>query len=96
MSKKKRIRGVDYKQCQAEILSGSFMTFGPRQYERCKNKAEFIATEKRIPGPGMKKGSMSLCSHCKDMLLKIKGIKYASIMKITAEPTGTVNVKIDK
>ena len=59
----------DLNQCQAEQLSGSFMTLGPRSYVRCTNKPDFIATEKS-PGADGLMGSMSLCSHCREIMEK--------------------------
>ena len=34
----KKLIPVNKKQCQAMILEGSFMTFGPRSQKQCKNK----------------------------------------------------------
>lgn len=50
----------DLVQCQAEYTDWSFMTLGPRQYFRCKNKPAFVVTENK-PGEDGRIGSMSLC-----------------------------------
>lgn len=52
---------VDRERCQAEVRS--FMTLGSG-YNRCGNKAKFIATEKKAGKDGQK-GSMSLCEACR-------------------------------
>ena len=71
------------KQCQAEILQGSFMTFGPRKHIRCVNKPVCIATENKVPKNMRVKGSMSLCENCKKILIQKMGRKYATITSIT-------------
>lgn len=57
----------DYTRCQAEVLRGSFMTLGPRQYERCTAAPAWLAEEKE-PGPDGLKGSMTLCDACCNVL----------------------------
>ena len=73
----------DKKQCQAEIKEGSFMTLGPRSWYRCTNKPVVIVTEAKA-GPDGKKGSMSLCKSCRDMMIKKLGRKYFTEEKIKA------------
>lgn len=46
--------------CQTEWLGGSFMTFGPRQMERCKKPVDFIVFEGKPDSHG-RHGSMGLC-----------------------------------
>lgn len=62
--KKPKLVPPDYDRCQAESLPGSFMTFGPRSWERCTNKPVWIATEKKPREDGLR-GSMSLCQPCR-------------------------------
>jgi len=70
----------DFERCQAEWRSGSFMTLGPRQMERCPNKPEWIATEKRRGKDG-KRGSMSLCDHCRKIFVE-KHPRTASFQRV--------------
>jgi hypothetical protein len=53
----------DLERCQTEKLSGSFMTLGPRHFERCTNEPAVIVTETE-PGCDGERGSMSLCLEC--------------------------------
>ncbi len=57
---KKKLDPADLKQCQTEELEGSFMTFGPRSYRRCKEPPMWVATEK-CKGEDGRRGSMSMC-----------------------------------
>ena len=54
---------VDPKRCQAFSKQGSFMTLGPRNWERCELSPAVILSEIK-PGLDGKKGSMSLCEDC--------------------------------
>jgi hypothetical protein len=54
---------ADPARCQADIKPGSFMTLGPRRWERCEAKPAVIVAEFR-PGQDGRKGSMSLCASC--------------------------------
>lgn len=65
---KKELEAIDPTQCQAEQLSGSFMTFGPRSHVRCQNTPTWIAIDVR---DGSFYGAMSLCDECKKVC-KIK------------------------
>lgn len=58
-----RITPADPKRCQAEVLSGSFMTLGPRRMERCTNVPTVMVREKRPDRHG-DRGEMSLCPSC--------------------------------
>ena len=62
---------VDTKQCQSEITTYNPWVMGGsvRQTERCTNAAEYIATEKE-PGADGETGAMSLCSKCREVLIK--------------------------
>ena len=71
----------DKKRCQAEKLSGSFMTLGPRHMERCTNLPTVIATEKK-PGEDGQKGSMSLCEDCLEIFKQKFPKGYATFKKI--------------
>ena len=53
---------IDTTRCQAEIKEGSFMTFGPRSYQRCQRKPTWIAVDVR---DSSFYGAMSLCDECK-------------------------------
>lgn len=68
---KAKLEPVDLKRCQAEKPSGhNFMTWGPRQkYIRCGDKAVVVATEVKKGSDGQI-GSMSLCSHCFEVMQK--------------------------
>lgn len=59
----------DRSRCQAMILPGSFMTLGPRVWERCKARPTKIVTES-TPGKDGQIGSMSLCDECFLMFVK--------------------------
>lgn len=59
----KKLVPADPARCQAEIKGGSFMTLGPRSWERCKAKPTVIAAEVNA-GPDGQRGSMSLCASC--------------------------------
>ena len=54
------LKPIDPEKCQAEILEGSFMTFGRRRYSRCPNKPTWIAVEIKTDT-----GFMALCDTCK-------------------------------
>lgn len=56
------LQPIDVKRCECEWLGGSFMTFGPRQMERCENQPTWIAVAVR---DGAFYGAMSLCDKCK-------------------------------
>jgi len=62
----------DLQRCQAEIKEGSFMTLGPRSFERCNNEPTWIAAE-APRSDGEPSGSMSLCDSCKDVCEKKLG-----------------------
>lgn len=71
---KKRLIPPDLKQCQTEILQGSFMTFGPRSYKRCENTPDVIASIRH------KQGKMSLCISCKKTALKqLKNVVFVKL-----------------
>ena len=53
---------IDPKQCQGELLGGSFMTFGPRKYRRCSSLPCWVAIDIQ---EGEFYGAMSLCDDCK-------------------------------
>lgn len=71
----------DKDRCQCEVLGGSFMTLGPRQWERCPDKAVYIAKEKQAGDDGQR-GSMSLCEKCANRMLSEFGPKFATLEKI--------------
>lgn len=62
----------DLQRCQAEIKEGSFMTLGPRSFERCNNTPTWIATE-APRDDGEPSGSMSLCDSCREVCEKKLG-----------------------
>lgn len=72
----------DIDRCQAEVLQGSFMTFGPRETVRCSEKPVYIATENK-PGKDGLVGSMSLCEACKEKLIQKLGADFASFQLIS-------------
>ena len=78
----KKLIPVNKKQCQAMILEGSFMTFGPRSQKQCKNKPIWIATEKKPNKNDGLVGKMSLCDDCRKILIKKLGKNYASFTSI--------------
>lgn len=80
--KKVKLIPPDKKQCQAEILEGSFMTLGPRRYVRCASKAVYIAKENK-PNSDGQRGSMSLCDDCLPKMTAAYGLKYATVRRIT-------------
>lgn len=64
----------DYKRCQAQKQTGNFMSFGPSELVRCKNKPTAIARGSNGPG------SMSLCEDCKKICAKyVPGVKFTKI-----------------
>ena len=78
---------ADLKRCQAEKKEGcwptaqQFMALGPAKLVRCKNKPTWIATEKKPP-KGSKRGSMSLCDHCKVICMEQIGKNFATYKPI--------------
>lgn len=71
----------DVNQCQAESLSSSFMTLGPRKMVRCTNKPIWIATEVK-PGEDGEIGNMSLCDACSIIMIDKLGLDYATFKRI--------------
>jgi len=72
---------IDVSQCQAEIKGGSFMTFGPRQSIRCKNKPTWIAVDFR---DGEFYGGMALCDGCKKVCeIQVPTAKYQKLVSPT-------------
>lgn len=73
----------DLKQCQAEKPNGhSFMTLGGQPgLERCREKPTWIATETKAGKDGLI-GSMSLCSECRDQLVKQLGDGFCTFEEI--------------
>lgn len=54
-------------QCEGYRMYGSFMTFGPRKWERCKNNAEFFITTKLESGGASTLPGCAQClQDCKD------------------------------
>lgn len=64
----------DYERCQALRLPGSFMTLGPRKWERCSKAPDFIAVEV-VPGDDGLCGSMSLCLACAERMMKHEDLR---------------------
>jgi len=77
----------DKNRCQGEFLAGSFMTLGPRHWERCKNPPTVLVTE-TFPGPDGQHGSMSLCDDCKLELVKKMGHDYFTETRLPLDPVG--------
>lgn len=53
---------IDSARCQSEFKEGSFMTLGPRKYERCESEPTWVAVEVQ---DGKVMGAMALCDECK-------------------------------
>lgn len=64
----------DLQRCQADIREGSFMTLGPRKWERCKNRPSVIVRETE-PGKDGLRGAMALCPGCLEQCRKQMGDK---------------------
>ncbi len=77
----------DRERCQAEIKEGSFMTLGPRNFQRCKEVPTVIATERAVNEEYGHKGSMSLCDACLKVFQLKMGAFYADIEPIKKEET---------
>jgi hypothetical protein len=60
----------DLDRCQAIFREGSFMTLGPRTWDRCVNVPTVVATEVKPPKGSDLRGSMSLCDECAEHLKK--------------------------
>lgn len=60
---KKSLIPADTSQCQAMVKEGSFMTLGPRSWDRCTKKPTVVVSEEQ-PGKDGQKGSMSMCQEC--------------------------------
>lgn len=61
----------DITRCQAEILQPtSFMTLGPRGWQRCTNRPTYIATEVYPSAADGLRGKMSVCDTCAQILQK--------------------------
>ena len=67
----------DKKRCQAEVIVQTFMTFGIRPNERCKNKPTVIIRERKYP-----RGAMSLCDSCLAVAIKQLGSATFTIKKL--------------
>lgn len=76
----------DLGRCQAERPNGhSFMTLGGRPgLERCTEKPVWIATEAQ-PGADGLVGSMSLCDHCRGVMVEQLGHDYCTFSAIQQE-----------
>ena len=72
---------VDLVQCQAEKQHGTFMSFGPVKFVRCKRKAVFVATENKPAADGAI-GSMSLCEECAEVAKAQFGKDYMTMAPI--------------
>jgi hypothetical protein len=90
----------DENRCQVEIQGGSFMTIGPRHYERCNNKPVVVVTERKR-GPDGQCGSMSMCAACLAVFKKSMPIEdyfiltldeYLTNKKVPPMPFGRVAV----
>jgi len=55
---------VDPKRCMAEVVGGSFMTFGPRPLVRCESIPTWVGREGKREDSDHR-GEMSLCDECK-------------------------------
>lgn len=64
-----KLAHVDKKRCQAEWTQYSPFIMGGNVHQsgRCEKPAAFIAKEKS-PGPDGQRGSMSVCTECKERL----------------------------
>lgn len=70
---------IDASRCQAEIIEGSFMTFGLRPRVRCKNTPTWIGVEIK---DGKFYGAMSLCDECKKICeIKMPNANYQKLNK---------------
>ena len=75
--KTKELEPIEFSHCQSEYLGGSFMTFGPRQYQRCPCIPTWIAVDVR---DGQFSGAMSLCEDCKKVCeIKVPSASYQRI-----------------
>jgi len=75
----KPIDPIDASRCQAEVKEGSFMTFGPRRFVRCKNEPVWIAVEVK---DGIFYGAMSLCDECKKVCeVRMPSVKYQRLTR---------------
>jgi hypothetical protein len=81
---KPKLTPPDPDRCQVEWQSGSFMTLGPRQMERCTSRPDWIATEKR-PGKDGQRGSMSMCDEHRKVFEK-KHPGQATFKKVDPNP----------
>lgn len=66
--KKVKLIPPDKNQCQAELINGSFMSFGIPSRTRCTKKPGMIIQEKKAPH-----GSMSVCPGCFTNAVKLLG-----------------------
>ena len=82
-----RLTPPDLIRCQAEKPNGnSFMTLGGKPgWERCTAVSVWVATE-IVPGKDGKKGSMSLCEECRQVMLKQLGSDFATFKLIPGNP----------
>lgn len=80
---------ADTKQCQAEILEGSFMTLGPRSFRRCTN-APTVIVKDRSPGPDGQVGSMSLCASCLAVFTRKYTLSSYTVTSIAVESSTDV------
>lgn len=78
----------DLEQCQAEkpgngpFIMGGTIGDSKRGFRiRCTNKPDVIAKERK-PGPDGKRGSMSLCFECRNVLVVQSGNGFATFKEI--------------
>lgn len=81
----------DYERCQAEFLSGSFMTLGPRSWVRCDKVPVFLAVE-LVAGKDGQRGSMTLCLDCAKVMLDREDVRSrVQLQPIFREPAEEEN-----
>lgn len=74
----KQLESIDSQRCQAEMLGGSFITFGPRSYIRCSKQPRWVAFDIRDGGFY---GAMSLCDECKKVCeIKLPSAEYQPLV----------------
>lgn len=80
---------VDSNQCQGEkIKSTPFRLGGPSTtVTRCEKEPYFVAFE-NAPGKDKKRGAMSLCLECAQVMTKQLGEKYCTLFLLIAPRGG--------
>jgi hypothetical protein len=82
-------RWPDLNQCEAEKLSGSFLTLGPRSLVRCSNQPHYVVTSTPVmfgrAESGDPIGQMSMCGECFDVFKRVASEPYTWVRLVAVK-----------